>query len=197
MSIEKNSVVASSAAKNDAASDAAKSNAASGVDDGVGSDAEASEDEEPTFQELEDFVMRINTCLQSLYKNENKKKKFYIETVDKAMHRLFRCVGYPLPTDAEYLMSIECKNSFNARSLLVLKSGVIESVPGKNDPDCYLIVAGSQFVENVMKKSLVMNFKGSTSNGKIRQFIRIMEKLRQNEHNYLENLMEIASTFEN
>ena len=188
MSIEKNSNAASDAASN-AVSDAAKSDAVS--------DAAASDDEEPTFQELEDFVMKINTCLQSLYKNENKKKKFYIETVDKAMHRLFRCVGYPLPADAEYLMSIECKNSFNARSLLVLKSGVIESVPGKNDPDCYLIVAGSQFVEDVMKKSLVMNFKGSTSNGKIRQFIRIMEKLRQNEHNYLENLMEIASTFEN
>jgi len=186
MSCNQSASNAASNAASDAASDAA-SNAIS----------EAEDENEPTFQEVENFVSRINICLQSLYENASKKKKFYIETVDKAMHRLFRCVGYSLPADAEYLMSIECKNSLSARSLLVLKSGVIESVPGKNDPDCYLIVAGSRFVEDVMKKSLAMNFKGSTSNGKIRQFIRIMEKLRCNEHNFLENLMEIASTFEN
>jgi hypothetical protein len=86
--------------------------------------------------------------------------------------------------------------AFPITSVILRDAGTIEAIPGRNrtEPDCFLLCAGAKLVERYLD-SFSTDFKSDTCNGKIRQFLRILDKLPRESN--LETALGIASTFEN
>jgi len=143
---------------------------------------------EPSFKEISDFEESVKTVLKKYFPD---KLKFSIEAVDKNVRKISRCCGIVLPSDSLLLFSLVTDKI--PSSVLVRECGTIESVSGQSDPDCYLVGAAAKFVLQFMP-AFKTNFRGNLCNGKIRQFIKILEKLNQG--NNLENVLDIANTFE-
>ena len=161
-------------------------------------DSKKEEDEEDEeMEKIENFEESIDKCLRKIFPEYEGKCKFNIESVDKSVKHFFRIIGYVLPEDAKYIMSLKCSTVTkikDTRSLLIREDGTVESLPGRNDPDCFLVTAASRFVKQVMEQEFSPNFRGKCCNGKIRQFLRILDKLPDELE--LEKAMDIASTFE-
>lgn len=152
---------------------------------------------EPTFNEITDYETEFNEILKK-YNTDTKNRKFHIELIEKSTFRLFKCCGIALPADAVMIMTITLKSPdpFPTTSLVLRESGLIEAMPGKNrtDPDCFLVCAAAKFVERYLDLYRT-NFRSDTCSGKIRQFVRVLEKLPRESN--LETTLGIASTFEN
>jgi len=160
---------------------------------------------EPTFNEITEYEIEVNNLLKK-FNTATKTRKFRIELIDKSSFRLFKCCNITLPSDTVMVMTIEVRSTvavgtptpFPTTSVILRETGKLEPIPGRNrtEPDCFLICAGAKLVERYLPPSAVnTDFKGDACSGKIRQFLRIMEKLPRESN--LETALGIASTFEN
>jgi hypothetical protein len=158
---------------------------------------------EPTFNEITEFETEVNNLLKK-FNTPTKTRKFRIELIDKSSFRIFKCCNIILPADTVMVMTIEMRSTgatnvptaFPITSVILRDSGTIEAIPGRNrtEPDCFLLCAGAKLVERYLD-SFSTDFKSDTCNGKIRQFLRILDKLPRESN--LETALGIASTFEN